>query len=144
MDTSDFFDRLDDDRVLAAIREAEAGTSGEIRVFVSRNPAPDALAVARAQFARLGMERTPMRNAVLLFLAPKSRTCAILGDEAIHLRAGQRFWDATEEALEQQLRSGDVTPAITGAVARIGAELARHFPKNDGDRNDLPDQVLRD
>ena len=38
---------LDDERIVAAIREAEARSRGEIRVHVAEGPVPDARAAAR-------------------------------------------------------------------------------------------------
>ena len=44
MDAKEFLHQLQHERIVAAIQAAEAKTSGEIRVFVSRKLRPDALA----------------------------------------------------------------------------------------------------
>ncbi len=139
-----FEDALEEPRIIAAIQAEEARTSGEIRVFVSSAEPADILAEARREFRRLGMTRTPLRNGVLLYFAPKIRKFAVIGDEGIHSRCGEAFWTAVAGDLESRLKSGQFQEAVLSAVARAGAELARHFPKHPGDRNDLPDGIARD
>ena len=41
METYDFLWELDDERIVAAIRDAETRSSGEVRVYVSDNPTDD-------------------------------------------------------------------------------------------------------
>ncbi len=143
MKATSFQQQIDDTKLQAAIREAERGTSGEIRVFISRFASADPLADGQKEFARLGMARTPLRNAVLLYFAPESQRFAIIGDEAIHLRCGEPFWQAVAGQMEALLRQGDINGAILAGIRRTGAELAHHFPRHSGDRNDLPNTVVR-
>ncbi len=144
MRPEEFKEQLENDKIVAAIAAAEAATSGEIRVFVTRHATKDSLAEAKRQFDLLGMTRTPLRNAVLLYFAPRTRSFAIVGDEGIHRRCGQIFWDRVAAAMSALLKAGDVTGAVLAGVREAGIELARHFPKNPADRNDLPDAVIRD
>src|SRR5689334_6105401 len=94
MNVLEFVMHLDDDRIVQAIREAELRTSGEVRVYVSKEKAPDPLDSAIGQFHRMGMRQTRERNGVLVFVAPKSQTFAIVGDEGIHQKCGPDFWNA--------------------------------------------------
>lgn len=141
MRAGEFLSGLDEGKVIAAIREAEHGSSGEVRVFVAHGACRDAIAEARRQFDRMGMRRTRRRNAVLVFVAPKSRSFAIIGDEGIHARVGQEGWDRMASAMADRLRGGDATAAVLGAIGAVGEELARHFPPEPGDTNELPDAI---
>lgn len=143
--TDSFVDALDDARIVAAIREAESHSRGEIRVHVAEDPVEDAQAEGAAAFEALGMTATAERNGVLLFVAPASRRFAVLGDLAIHERCGEAFWAAVADAMAAEFRAGRFTEGIVAGVAAVGAELARHFPRTpgDGDRNELPDGVSR-
>ncbi len=143
MNSNSFQRQIDDAKLQSAIREAERGTSGEIRVFISRFACSDPLADGRKEFDRLGMNRTPLRNAVLLYFAPESQRFAIIGDESIHLRCGEGFWKAVAGEMETLLRQGDISGAILAGIRRTGAELSLHFPRHAGDRNDLPNSVVR-
>ncbi|HRI16332.1 MAG TPA: TPM domain-containing protein [Verrucomicrobiota bacterium] len=144
MDANDFIAKLDDQPITEAIQQAEATTSGEIRVFISSQLSETPLDDARKEFHKLGMTRTPGRNAILLFFAPKSGRFALFGDEAIYLRADSGFWSEVTGEMEVLLRAGKLGEAVLLGIRRAGAELSRHFPKNPGDRNDLPDTVVRD
>jgi uncharacterized membrane protein len=141
-----FVKALDDERIVAAIREAESRTRAEVRVHVSRQPVDDARAAGAVAFERLGMTATAERNGVLIFVAPASRSFAVLGDRGIHERCGEGFWTAVAEAMRDEFRAGRFTEGIVSGVSKVAEELARHFPRRpgDGDRNELPDAVSED
>ena len=68
-----FVNALDDERIVAAIREAEAQARGEIRVHVAEHEVADPRAEAAFVFEKLGVADTAERNGVLLFVAPESQ-----------------------------------------------------------------------
>jgi uncharacterized membrane protein len=139
-----FVNRLTHERLHAAIHEAEAKTSGEIRVMISHKSAPDPVAAAQAAFLRLGMEQTKDRNAVLLFVAPRSRTFAVIGDEAVHAKCGDAFWTELAAAMTGFFKRGDFTDGLVHGIQHAGERLAEHFPRAAGDANELPDDVVED
>lgn len=141
-----FVEALDDERVVSAIREAESRTRAEIRVHVTDRAVADPSEAAVKTFERLGMTRTAERNAILLFVAPDSQSFSILGDRGIHERCGDEFWSAVAEAMREEFRGGRFTEGIVAGIVKVGEELARHFPRHEGegDRNELPDAVSRD
>ena len=144
MKTSDFISQLDEKRIVEAIRQAEAHTSGEIRVFISRRRIANAMESAQAHFKRLRMDQTRHRNAVLIFIAPRARKFAVVGDEAIHQRVGEVMWWHVVSGMEHSLKTGHCTEAVLNAVQEVGRALAQHFPA-DGDHGDeLPDQIAKD
>ncbi|HZZ57907.1 MAG TPA: TPM domain-containing protein [Opitutaceae bacterium] len=133
---------IDHARVVEAIRAAEAGTSGEIRVVIARHRTRHPIVSARKHFVRLGMGRTPEHNGVLIFVAPRSHNFAVVGDKGIHGKAGDNHWNTVTEAMRARFVKGDFTGGIVAGVACAGRELARHFPRQPGDRpNLLPDKV---
>jgi uncharacterized membrane protein len=132
---------IDHARVVAAIAAAESRTAGEIRVLVSRQPASDPVDAARRQFERLGMTKTAARNGVLIFLAPRSRSFAVIGDTGIHEKCGDAFWSELAATMEAQFRRGEFTDGLACGIERAGELLARHFPRSPDDRNELPDAV---
>lgn len=142
MKVKEFINQLDEARIVAAIAAAEQKTSGEIRVYISHRAHADALAFARKRFQQLGMGRTRHRNAVLLYLAPRSRQFAIVGDSGVHEKCGDVFWQDVSARLGAALKLGDYTAAVCQAVEQIGALLAAHFPASPGDANELPNAIL--
>jgi uncharacterized membrane protein len=139
-----FVSQLAHERIHAAIHAAEQKTSGEIRVMVSHQAAPDPVATAQAAFLRLGMQDTKHRNAVLLFVAPRSRTFAVIGDEAVHAKCGDAFWRDLAEAMAGQFKRGEFTEGLLHGINRAGELLAAHFPHGPDDRHELPDDVIED
>jgi len=122
--------RIDHDLVVDAIRKAEKGTSGEIRVLIARHRAADPVAAARRHFKRLGMDKTRHRNSVLIFVAPRSRTFAIIGDQGVHEKCGDGFWTEVALAMGGRFKSGDFTAGLLHGIEKAGALLAEHFPRN--------------
>ena len=144
MKTKEFLAHVDDAQVLAAIEAAELKSSGEIRLFVSNEMINEPIPAAQAQFEKLGMTRTKNRNGVLLFFAPKTQRFAVIGDQGIHEKCGQEFWDETRALIAERLKAGQYTEALVAAIQRIGDVLAKHFPRVPGDINELPNQIARD
>src|SRR5262245_65820766 len=93
------FSEDDLEAVRAAIAQAEAQTSAEIRLHLEhRVPSAvggDALVRAREVFASLGMHRTRQRNGVLIYLALADRGLGIGGYEGNDTMAGEASWAAT-------------------------------------------------
>jgi uncharacterized membrane protein len=141
-----FLGAIDDARIVAAIRLAEARSRGEIRVHVAEGEIKDARHAAEADFTRLGMTATAERNGVLILVAPESQSFAVVGDRGIDERCPAGFWEAVAEGMAQDFREGRFTEGIVSVVTRVGDELERHFPRRAGeqDRNELPDAVSRD
>ena len=102
MQTREFVSKLDSDRIVQAIRAAESGTSGEIRVYVQRGHLPgDALVAAHKVFRKLGMQKTNERNGVLIFVVPRARKFAVIGDEGVHEKCGKDYWQRLVDSMRE-------------------------------------------
>jgi uncharacterized membrane protein len=139
-----FLKAIDHDKIVAAIAAAEEHTSGEIRVFVTRRKTDDALRAAGLCFTRLKMNETPLRNAVLIFVAPVSHQFAVVGDTAVHAKCGDDFWREVVDGMTSSLKRGDFTEALLHGVAKVGSLLAAHFPPDPAGNHDLPNAVLEE
>ncbi|MDB6109260.1 MAG: hypothetical protein JWR69_1010 [Pedosphaera sp.] len=133
--------RLQHDEIVAAIRQAEEKTSGEIRVFITRQEPEHPIAAAQAQFARLGLNQTEQKNGVLIFVAPRVRKFAVIGDAGVHARCGKAFWEQVAGEMTGHFKKEQFTQGILHGVHKAGELLAQHFPRRPGDRNELPDEV---
>ena len=145
MRAKEFLNQLDHERIVAAIRDAEQKTSGDIRVYISHRKIEDVMDAAAKRFHKLGMHKTRHRNAVLIFLAPRTQRFAILGDAAIHEKCGDAFWQEETREMTTYLKNGEPLTAILNAVARLGSRLATEFPRQADDKdNELPDEIVED
>ena len=127
--------------VAAAIAAAETQTSAEIRVHLDAHCAGGAMAKAVTVFERLGMHRTAQRHGVLIYVAIEDRKLAVLGDQGIHDRLGQAYWDRLVQDVLAHFREERPRDGLLHAVAEVGAALRRHFPRRPDDVNELPDQL---
>lgn len=146
--TRRLFAEGDLEAIAAAVARTEGETSGEIRVHLdrrlprgARGEPRDALPRAREVFRRLGMHRTAERSGVLIYLAVEDRRLAIVGDEGVHARVGDGYWQRVRDGLVEKLRAGAPREALVTAVAEVGTVLRVHFPRRPDDRNELSDQV---
>jgi uncharacterized membrane protein len=143
MRTREFISKLEHDRIVQAIREAESRTSGEIRVLIQRGKLKsDPLQAAQRKFHRLGMHKTRERNAVLILVAPRVHKLAVVGDNAIHEKCGDEFWRRVVEKMRTHFQNEKFSDALIEAVKEIGNVLARHFPQTVRDTNELPDDII--
>ena len=136
-----FLSESDLEALRRAIIDAEAGTSAEIRVHLDHRCPGDPVARAVAVFERLGMHRTALRHAVLVYVAITDRKLAVIGDEGIHDRVGQEYWDRLVAAITAHFRDERPRDGFVHAVGELGAALAQHFPRRSDDVNVLGDEV---
>lgn len=143
MRTKEFLNLLDHDRIVAAIAAAEAKSSGEIRVYVQRGHLKgDSLQFAEKKFLKLRMDNTAERNAILIFVAPRAQKFAVVGDEGIHQRCGAEFWQQLVDAMQANFKREEFSDALVEAIESAGQLLSRYFPRQEDDRNELPDTPL--
>jgi uncharacterized membrane protein len=144
MRTKEFLQKLDHKRIVAAIQEAEAKSSGNIRVYLQRGEIEgDALPLAQKQFVNFKMDKTKHRNAVLIFVAPRAQKFAVVGDAGIHQKCGDDLWKRVVEKMSQHFHQEHFTDALVDAIHDLGHVLAEQFPRVTGDKvNELPDDVI--
>jgi len=143
MRTKEFLSKLEHDAIVRTIRDAEAKTSGEIRVFIQRGKLNvDPLIAAQKKFHRLGMHKTPERNAVLIFVAPRAHKFAIVGDEAIHRKCGEELWQRLVEKMRDHFRNEKFSHALVEAIEETGKALASHFPRRSTPSGELSDEIM--
>jgi uncharacterized membrane protein len=80
-------------------------------------------------FSQLRVWDTEHNNGVLIYVQLVSRHIDIVADRGVARRVEQAEWDAICREMEQAFRRGAFEEGALAAIARIGALLARHFPK---------------
>jgi uncharacterized membrane protein len=142
MRSREFLSKLEHDRIVQTIRQAESKSSAEIRVYLQRGKlSGDPLAAARRKFHQLGMHKTRERNAVLIFVAPRTHKFAVVGDQAIHEKCGDEFWQRIVEGMRAHFQNEKFSHALVEAIKEIGKLLVAHFPKRPANTNELPDEI---
>ncbi|RZK29903.1 MAG: TPM domain-containing protein, partial [Hymenobacter sp.] len=94
-----------EEALVAAIKQAELRTSGEIRLHLEEKcPTPEPLDRAAQVFAELKMHQTKLRNGVLFYLAWQSRQFAVVGDAGINSTVPDEFWESVKELVVGHFR----------------------------------------
>jgi len=139
-----FFTAEEQQLIIDAIQNAERMTSGEVRVFVeSKCSYMDAIDRAAELFFQLEMQKTDDRNAVLLYVAMKDRQLAVFGDEGIHEKVGNEYWNNAVQKMISNFNRENYAAGISEVVKDIGVALTKNFPfNNDTDKNELPDDIV--
>jgi uncharacterized membrane protein len=140
----DLFTVAENERIVAAIRNAEKRTSGEIRIYTEpKNPLVNVLERAALIFTKLKMEETEHRNAVLLYIASKDRELALYGDKGIHEQVGEEYWQKEVKEMLQNFRNNNLVEGIVNCITHIGEVLSEKFPyMGTEDKNELPDEII--
>jgi len=139
----DYFTLHQKSVIVAAVKQAEKQTSGEVRVFIeSKCSYVNAIDRAKELFDKLDMHKTEERNAVIVYVAIKHRQLAIFGDAGIYEKVGQKFWDEQLKQMLQYFNREDFVEGIATVVSEIGEALHQHFPYQKNDVNELPDDIV--
>ncbi len=131
----EFFSTIEKNQIVAAIKQAEQQTSGEIRLYVeSRCRFVDPLDRAAEVFAHLDMGKTASHNAVLIYVAVKDHQLAVFGDQAIHEKVGEVFWKEKVMHMLSHFKQDRYVDAIVKTIQDIGAALKVSFSLRPADR----------
>jgi uncharacterized membrane protein len=129
------------ERVRAAIRAAEARTSGEIRVHLDDTITDDVLDHAAFVFEELAMHRTKDRNGALIYISVAQHRAAVIGDAGIHAKLPKGFWNETLGVILEQFKAERFCEGLCMGVERLGQQMHAHFPREANDRNELSDDI---
>ena len=138
---STFFSKDEQEKILAAIKEAENETSGEIRVHLETNMSGSVLDRAAWIFKKLGMHTTADRNGVLFYLSVRNRKFAVIGDKGINEKVEENFWDSTIAILQDHFSKGRFADGLVEGILMAGSQLKKYFPHKKDDVNELSDEI---
>ena len=141
--TEDFLTKAEEQEIVAAIATAEKNTSGEIRVHIEENNQKPPLERAQEVFHLLKMDNTELRNGVLFYICMQSRAFAVIGDKGINDAVENDFWDCTKDIVLSNFKEGKYKNGLVEGIIRAGERLKKHFPFEDGDTNELSNEISR-
>ncbi len=142
MKAQDYFTEVRLQEIGSAIKQAEKRTSGEIRLYIEDKCKEDVLDHAAFLFGKLEMHKTELRNGVLFYLAMEDHKFAILGDGGINAKVPQDFWNHIKEVMAEKFKNGEFAKGLEVGIEMAGKALAEHFPYQEGDINELSDDII--
>lgn len=131
----------DESLILNSIKAAESKTSGEIRVHLDKWCKTDPIYKAQIKFIHLKMHETEARNGVLIYVAVKEHKFAIIGDEGINSKVDPNFWESTKNRIAVHFKNGELALGIARGIEEAGIQLAKYFPYQAEDKNELNDEI---
>ena len=139
----DFLTKEEESARVEAIRVAEKNTSGEIRVHIEATTSLDAYDRAMEVFHELNMDATELQNGVLIYLAVNDKTFVICGDKGINDVVAPDFWDCTRDAMVSQFKLGNYKQGLIDGILNAGEQLKKYFPWQEGDTNELSNEISK-
>ena len=139
----DFLTKEEESAIVEAIRVAEKNTSGEIRVHIEATTSLDAYDRAMEVFHELNMDATELQNGVLVYLAVNDKTFVICGDKGINDVVAPDFWDCTRDAMVSQFKLGNYKQGLIDGILNAGEQLKKYFPWQEGDTNELSNEISK-
>ncbi len=139
----DFLTKEQEQTLIDAIKIAEKNTSGEIRVHIEKGSDKTPLDRALEVFYELKMHETAQRNGVLIYVAVESKQFAIIGDEGIHNKVTDTFWQSAKDIVLSHFAKKEFAKGLELAILEVGNKLKTYFPYQSDDVNELSDEISK-
>ncbi len=76
-------------------------------------------------------------------MMPRMRKVVVIGDKGFDDVVTPAFWRGAVDAMVRKLPSENPLEALRVGLGILGDELSRHWPREEGDINELPDDIIR-
>lgn len=140
----EFLTKEEEQEIVEAIRMAEKETSGEIRIHIEKTTSKVPFDRALEVFHLLKMDETQLKNGVLIYLAVDDHKFVICGDKGIDDLVEDDFWDSTKEAMAAQFKAGNFKQGLIEGITKAGTQLQKYFPFEEGDTDELSNQISKE
>lgn len=97
---------------------------------------------ASTQFLASNIHTTRTRTGVLIFVSLLERYCEIIADVAVSEKVPRGTWQAIIDEMLARIRAGDLADGLETGVARCAELLAKHFPPDSLNPDELPDHLI--
>lgn len=93
------------------------------------------------QFVGKGLTGTHDRAGVLIYASLQDRCAELIADKGIDAKVEPGAWQKIIAKLISDIKAGRSTDGFVSAIQECGDHLARHFPPQSPNPNELPDSV---
>jgi uncharacterized membrane protein len=139
----DFLTQEEEQAIVESIRVAEKNTSGEIRIHIEKTTSLDSYDRSMEVFHFLKMYETELKNGVLIYVAVKDKNFVICGDKGINDVVANDFWDCTRDIMVNHFKSGNYKQGLIDGIINAGEQLRKYFPYQEGDVNELSNEISK-
>ena len=136
-------------RIRDVVAEGERHHAGELCVAIESRYSPfailDGLGTrqrAEQVFSLLRVWDTRDNSGVLLYLQLAERRVELVADRGIAARVEPEQWQAICDDFAAEMRAQEPEQAVLNCLGRINALLVRHFPAEQDNPRELPDEPV--
>lgn len=129
-------------RVTTKIAAAESMTSAEIKLVIVKHCLTSIKRKALKIFKKHQLDQTAQRNCVLILVVTTNRQFLIYGDQGIHEKVGQDYWEEIEKSITMKFKENKMGDGLSTGIHLIGTKLAQYFPFQFDDNNEISDDVV--
>lgn len=137
-----FLSEAESARINSAIKDAERKTSAEIKLVLARHCWTNIKVKASKIFKQLGLDKTKERNCVLILFIVTNREFLVYGDQGIHEKVGQGFWDDIRDRMVAAFRENRFGDGICQGINLIGEKLSKYFPYQKDDIDEISNEIV--
>lgn len=94
------------------------------------------------QFLVHELDSSVGRSGVLVYVSVAERYAEIIADQGLHGKVSAGEWQAIVDEMTSLIGREKPGDAIAGAVTKVGAIMATHFPPTGNDVRRLPDHLI--
>lgn len=129
--------------ICAAIGTLIAGRTPLLtRLLVRRSRMiADVTSAGTAAFHALHVHRTADAHGVLIYISLFERIVWVVGDDAINDKVGESDWARIRDRILEGFTKGTPAQMLEEAIGSTGDLLSEHFPKHEGDVDELPNRL---
>ena len=98
--------------------------------------------LAKAQFYLQGVHVTRHHSGVLFFVSMAEHHVEIVADKGIHEKLGEAHWRGIIQTFVAEVRKGRVVDGFVDAIGACGAAMAKHYPADPKQPNELSDGLV--
>ncbi|HKS94039.1 MAG TPA: TPM domain-containing protein [Gammaproteobacteria bacterium] len=98
--------------------------------------------LAHAQFYEQGVHMTREHSGVLFFVSLAEHYVEIVADKGIHEKLGEAHWQGIIKVFVTDVKAGRVVDGFVAAIGAAGAAMAKHYPPEPGNPEELSDGLI--
>lgn len=92
---------------------------------------------------KVGAERrTHGRTGIMIYLSMREHRAEIIADEPIAVKVAAEVWGEAMADMLTEIKQGHIAEGMAAGIRDVGVVLAEHFPRSEGDVNELPDRLI--
>jgi len=80
---------------------------------------------------------------VLIYVAIQDKNLVICGDKGINDVVEHNFWDTTKDIMVGHFKNGNFKQGLIDGITKAGEQLKRYFPYEEGDTNELSNEISK-